>query len=296
MAINCKGRMLLAKECGNPEDDLKYIQELYDYNESALLQEHDHRKRSLEIKIARDANEDGKAHTRGFYQDEIFLFKENLPKIMRYALFMATMSITESSIVLLCQASSKILGLKEFKKPRSNVIINGIEYLQKRVKIDLSKKPDKICASLEALPSNFTFPDDIKDRIHYNESKRCLVFKGIMTNKDKEKLLRPYDSYTKAIEELFSKSPVGLIEDLRKVRNCITHENGILDNGRNAEDIKKFVARNKRIINIDKNDNSLILHKNFVAKMSQKVINLIGFLRNLIAEKIDSRIPEEGKK
>lgn len=108
-----------------------------------------------------------------------------------------------------------------------------------------------------------------------------------MTEKDKNKLLAPYESYTKAIEKLFLKSPCRMIEDLRKVRNCITHADGMLEGRDDAKDIKNFAKKNKGIIDINKIDNSIILHKDFIKVISDEMINLINFLYNAVGEKID---------
>ena len=59
--------------------------------------------------------------------------------------------------------------------------------------------------NLNNLPENLTFPDNLKEKIEYDSSRKCLIFKEVMSKKEKEELLElsEDDSYRKAVEELF---------------------------------------------------------------------------------------------
>ena len=172
MTINIEDRMRLRKICGFPVDDLKYIQDLSNINEKLLSQERDRHVNILKNEIAPKTNDNVKTFSMGYdqfeVQDKIYKYRESLPRIMRYALFVAIMSITETAIVSLCKALIEILGIKEKFDVRHQAITSGIEFLQKNTKIELPQKQRrKIWAKLEALPAKFAFPDDIKDKIIY---------------------------------------------------------------------------------------------------------------------------------
>lgn len=169
MINNLDGRMQLRKICGFPVDDLKYLQNLSSINEELLSQEHDRHVKILEKEISPKNKETIRTFSMGYdqgeVQDKISMYKDSLPKIMRYALFVAIMSITENAIASLCKASIKILGIKDKFDDRNQVITLGIEFLQKNTKIDLTKKQSgKIWAKLEELPTGFAFPDNIKEK------------------------------------------------------------------------------------------------------------------------------------
>lgn len=73
---------------------------------------------------------------------------------------------------------------------------------------------------LENLPPEVTFPVHLKDRISYDGSQKLLIFKGIMSEKEKEELLALSEKgqYKKAIEAIFHKSQE---EDLPRLQSLI---------------------------------------------------------------------------
>ncbi|HHT9120012.1 MAG TPA: hypothetical protein ACFYD3_05665 [Candidatus Hypogeohydataceae bacterium YC41] len=70
--------------------------------------------------------------------------------------------------------------------------------------------PDEIFVKLENLPE-VKFTNSLGDRIHYDNDKKLLIFKGIMTEEEENKLLglSKDNSYQKAIEALLLKSQGG---------------------------------------------------------------------------------------
>lgn len=62
--------------------------------------------------------------------------------------------------------------------------------------------------NLSELLTEVKFPEKLNDKIRYDNSKQLLIFRGVMSQKEKEALLNLLtdDSYKKAIESLFQKS------------------------------------------------------------------------------------------
>ena len=61
-------------------------------------------------------------------------------------------------------------------------------------------------AKLKALPQEITsFPDSLKDKIRYSINRKLLVFKGVMSEEEKDRLLglSSEGQYKRAVEELF---------------------------------------------------------------------------------------------
>lgn len=77
---------------------------------------------------------------------------------------------------------------------------------------------------------------------------------------------------------------VSLIEELRKVRNCITHSGGSLRGRKDADDIRSFVA-GIPTAEIDSHD-YLILHKGFVENMTHGMNTLLNRLSEAVSYKI----------
>lgn len=61
---------------------------------------------------------------------------------------------------------------------------------------------------LVKLPDGIEFPEDLKNKIRYDNANQLLIFKGIMSQEEKNKLLNlsTDDRYMKAIEALFQRS------------------------------------------------------------------------------------------
>ena len=62
--------------------------------------------------------------------------------------------------------------------------------------------------SLSSLPEGLQFPEDLKHRIWYDESRRKLVYDGFMSKEVFDRLEGLHDdfAYCRAIEELFRKA------------------------------------------------------------------------------------------
>ncbi|HHT9141331.1 MAG TPA: hypothetical protein ACFYEI_11075, partial [Candidatus Tripitaka californicus] len=83
-----------------------------------------------------------------------------------------------------------------------------IDFLQWISEEYLDKYKDETSEKLENLPSEVKFPDDLKDTILYDSSRKLLILKGVMSSGEKETLLglSKDKRYNKAIEALFQKS------------------------------------------------------------------------------------------
>lgn len=75
----------------------------------------------------------------------------------------------------------------------------------------LVEKVNEPSVKLEALPSGFDFPKNLKDKIRYDADadRKLLIFKGVMSEEEKNSLLKvskDMHSYQKAVETLFKHS------------------------------------------------------------------------------------------
>ena len=74
------------------------------------------------------------------YGGELGQFEETFPRILRYSLFTMLMSITEASILTLCEGVRQIFKIEEsFDRRKSDVINRGIKYLKKHLHINTSE-------------------------------------------------------------------------------------------------------------------------------------------------------------
>ncbi|MBE9570247.1 MAG: S8 family peptidase [Proteobacteria bacterium] len=66
----------------------------------------------------------------------------------------------------------------------------------------------KTSAKLEILPEGMKFPNLLKDKIQYDADKKRLIFEGVMSQEEKDELLKlsPDYQYQKAVEALFQNS------------------------------------------------------------------------------------------
>ncbi|NVL89523.1 MAG: S8 family peptidase [Desulfobacterales bacterium] len=82
----------------------------------------------------------------------------------------------------------------------------------------------KTSAKQEILPEGMKFPDLLKDKIQYDADKKQLIFEGVMSQEEKDELLKlsPDDRYQKAVEALFQNSQkppyASLFDAILKVR------------------------------------------------------------------------------
>jgi len=72
-----------------------------------------------------------------------------------------------------------------------------------------AERKREFSAKLENLPQRIEFPNSLQDKIRWDADRKCLIFKGIMSEEEKHGLLElsPNNLYKEAIEALFQKSP-----------------------------------------------------------------------------------------
>jgi hypothetical protein len=78
---------------------------------------------------------------------------------------------------------------------------------------------EKLCVELSKLRDRIKFPDSVKDRIRYDNSKLFLIFNGIMTEQDKNELLKLSGeaSYQEAVTTLFNRSQENAKRELSRI-------------------------------------------------------------------------------
>jgi YidC/Oxa1 family membrane protein insertase len=73
---------------------------------------------------------------------------------------------------------------------------------------DILLEPGVVAEELQSLSPQISFPDSLKTRIEYDASRRLLIFRGLMSEAEKEELLglSPERSYRLAVESLHRRS------------------------------------------------------------------------------------------
>lgn len=68
--------------------------------------------------------------------------------------------------------------------------------------------PEETSEELANLPTGVEFPNHLKDKIRYNATKQLLFYTGVMTEEEKEEILRlsKEEQYAEATRALFQKS------------------------------------------------------------------------------------------
>lgn len=71
--------------------------------------------------------------------------QEEFPRLQRYALFTTAMATVEANVVALCHTLKDIMSLTiDYKKPRTNIVSNSINYLKEHAKFDITRISDDI--------------------------------------------------------------------------------------------------------------------------------------------------------
>ncbi len=214
--------------------DLEDLQELASSIERTLQEEGKRLDERADIKLSKISDEYDRQMSAEDYAEDIYKVKQDFPRILRYALFVNSMSMFEANIVSLIRAAKRIFDITEkFNERTPGVIPRGIEFLQDKMHIDTS---------------------------HYQS---CIETIGV----------------------------------LRVVRNCITHSEGNLKDGkdddakvkvRKAEDakaIREYVAKNPRIIEEDQR-HYLTLKPEFIETATNEMLILLDRLHESVARKM----------
>ena len=120
--------------------DVAYIKELSDITEHFLKQEF----RAIINRANEESAENLSEFKKGFiaecYAEDVDKIQEVFPRILRYSLFVTSMTKLECNIVLLCKGAQKIFELSaDFNPKPPNVINRAIEYLEKHIGINIKK-------------------------------------------------------------------------------------------------------------------------------------------------------------
>ena len=86
----------------------------------------------------------------------------------------------------------------------------------------------KASATLENKPPEVVFPADLSEKIHHNDKKKLIIFKGVMSEEEKKQLIGLSQDilYMEAVEELFqgSQSKEVPLESRQKEGNAVWQE------------------------------------------------------------------------
>lgn len=119
--------------------DLEYLQELASSLERTLREEGKRLDEKAGIKLSEVSDEYDRQMSAEDYAEDIYKVTADFPRILRYALFVNSMSMIEASIVSLIRAAKRIFNITEnFNEQTPDVIARGIKFLQDNVRIDTS--------------------------------------------------------------------------------------------------------------------------------------------------------------
>lgn len=147
--------------------DFQNLNELAGFVEHAMQSELARRTQTAEKVIASIADEIEKGFLAECHAEEIIQVEKEFPRIQRYALFTTAMCLIESYITELCKAAQKMgLTTEDFSNQSPGVIPRGIEYLQNKAAIDLSRH----CYYIDLAASLVSLRNCI---VHDNGEVRC---------------------------------------------------------------------------------------------------------------------------
>lgn len=120
--------------------DIEDIKELSDLTERILKKEYKSIIARADKEITDDLPEFDKRFIAECYAEDVDKVQEVFPRILRYSLFVTSMTKLECDIVSLCKGTQKIFALSaDFNPKPPNVISRAIEYLKKHLGINTKK-------------------------------------------------------------------------------------------------------------------------------------------------------------
>jgi hypothetical protein len=121
-------------------DDVAYIKELSYLTEHFLKKGYKAIIDRADKEITANLSEFEKRFIAECYAEDVDKIQEVFPGILRYSLFVTSMTKLECDIVSLCKGAKKIFGLSaDFDPKKQNVINRGIEYLKGQLGINTQK-------------------------------------------------------------------------------------------------------------------------------------------------------------
>jgi len=120
-------------------DDISNLEELSRLIEEAITRECSALAEKIEAKKA-NRSQDERDYLDGWYENDFLQLQEEFPRLQRYALFTTAMATVEANVVALCYTLKDIMSLTvDYKKPRTNIVSNSINYLKEHAKVDMTR-------------------------------------------------------------------------------------------------------------------------------------------------------------
>ena len=121
-------------------DEAAYIKELTLLTEHFLKEEYQSIIDRADKEITEDLPEFEKCFVAECYAEDVDKIQEVFPRVLRYSLFVTSMTKLECAIVSLCKGAKHIFGLsQDFSSKPPNVISRGLEYLKGQLGINTEK-------------------------------------------------------------------------------------------------------------------------------------------------------------
>ena len=159
-------------------DEVAYIKELTSLTEHFLKEEYQSIIDRADKEITKDLPEFENRFIAECYAEDVDKIQEVFPRILRYSLFVTSMTKLECAIVSLCKGTKHIFGLSDDFSPKPPYVISrGLEYLKDQLGINTEK-----------------FRHYIELMEKYRMVRNCIVHsEGDITERDKdEPLLRQF--------------------------------------------------------------------------------------------------------
>jgi len=120
-------------------DDISDLAELSRLIEEAIKHECSALAEKIESEKA-NRSQDEKDRLDGWYENDFLQLQEEFPRLQRYALFTTAMAVVEANVVSLSHTLQDIMNLAvDYKKPRTNIVSNSINYLKEHARVDMTR-------------------------------------------------------------------------------------------------------------------------------------------------------------
>jgi hypothetical protein len=119
--------------------DISNLEELSRLIEEAIKRECSALSKKIEAEKS-NRLQDEKDYLDGWYENEFLQLQVEFLRLQRYALFTTAMATVEANVVALCHTLQDIMRLTVvYKKPRTNIVSNSINYLKEHAKVDMTR-------------------------------------------------------------------------------------------------------------------------------------------------------------
>lgn len=152
---------------------------IIDLTERAIAEEQQRQKEVIESELAKFAPEtEGYGFILGFFSNDLQQASEDMPRIFRYALFSAMLSVTETTFIHITRLVQSLdVNAPEFDDKKLGVISNAVSYLENHGKVSKSRILSlDILPKLVAIRNCIVHNDGIIDHCKKNDKEKITTY------------------------------------------------------------------------------------------------------------------------